>query len=56
MESKSVNNFTTYHDEVVRIFACLSFKVTGYSCAPRAKCIGKCILELTNQESLARRA
>ena len=32
------------------------FKVTGYSCARRAKCIGKCILKLANQESLVRTA
>ena len=31
-------------------------KVTGYSCARRAKCIGKCILKLANQESRVRRA
>ena len=24
-------------------------KVTGYSCARRAKCIGKCIFKLANQ-------
>ena len=31
-------------------------KVTGYSCARRAKCIGKCILKFANQESRVRRA
>ena len=31
-------------------------KVTGYSCARRAKCIGKCILKLANQESLLQTA
>ena len=33
----------------------LLFKVTGYSCARRAKCIGKCILKLANQKSRVRR-
>ena len=31
-------------------------KVTGYSCARRPKCIGKCILKLANQKSRVRRA
>ena len=29
-------------------------KLTGYSCARRAKCIGKCILNFANQKSLVR--
>ena len=33
-----------------------SLKVTGYSCARRVKCIGKCILKLANQKSQVRRA
>ena len=32
-----------------------TLKVTGYSCARRAKCIGKCILKLANQKSRVRR-
>ena len=31
-------------------------KVTGYLCARRPKCIGKCILKLANQKSRVRRA
>ena len=27
----------------------VSLKVTGYSCARRAKCIGKCILKLASK-------
>ena len=27
----------------------IPIKVTGYSCARRVKCIGKCILKLANQ-------
>ena len=34
----------------------VSVKVTGYSCARRVKCIGKCILKLANQKSRVRRA
>ena len=42
--------------EVSYMFSRLSIKVTGYLCVRRAKCIGKCILKLANQESLVQRA
>ena len=47
-------DFTVQDSRLSLLPSIVQVKVTGYSCACRAKCIGKCILKLANQESLVR--